>query len=377
MHFFSLMNLASVFKRKPNKNPRPSLNKSSSVRLLTADDFKSIKLIGRGGFGEVYLVERAGKLYAMKKVKKAFVSQLGFADKIMIERDLLVSNALTQKSQWIVDLFYAFQDKEHLYFVMEYCPGGDLFYLLDRYRVFDETTTRFYIAELVLAVEDIHNMNFIHRDIKFDNVLITKEGHIKLTDFGLSKRLVSSDDLSKSATDVKEYKKVQQQISQISIGTLEFMAPEIVAGKKYTESCDLWSIGVLMYEMLAGRNPFYFLDSAETMKRIQRWWQLKFPVNVSVDAKDLIKKLLCSENTRLNLASVKAHPFFNSMDWDKVKKREITPPFIPKLLNATDTCCFDDVQISKTVAPHVLPPHIKRSKSSRKDEFVHFNYFGL
>jgi len=334
-----------------------------------------IKLIGRGGFGEVFLVERAGKLYAMKKIKKSFVTHLGFADKIMIERDLMVSNILTQKSPWIVDLFYAFQDKDHLYFIMEYCPGGDLFYLLDRYRVFDESTTRFYIAELVLAVEDIHNMNFIHRDIKFDNVLITKEGHIKLTDFGLSKRLVSADELTPE--DEKLNKKSQQQVSQISIGTLEFMAPEIISGKAYTESCDLWSIGVLMYEMLAGRNPFFFLDSAETMKRIQRWWQLKFPTNVSLEAKDLIKKLLCSENTRLNIASIKAHPFFHNFDWDKLKKREMTPPFVPKLLSATDTCCFDEVEISKTNPVHVLPPHIKKCKPSKKDEFVHFNFFGL
>jgi len=304
----------------------------------------------------------------MKKVKKVWISYLGFEEKIMIERDLLVSNAITQKSPWIVELHYSFQDKEHLYFVMEYCPGGDLFYLLDRYRVFDEAITRFYVAELVLAIEDIHNMNFIHRDIKFDNILITREGHIKLTDFGLSKRMVPLEELIDE--DEPSPKK-----DQISIGTLEFMAPEIIYGKKYTESCDLWSIGVLMYEMLAGKNPFYFLDSVETMKRIQRWWDIKFP-NISIDAKDLIKKLLCGENNRLTITGVKAHPFFKDFDWDKLRKRELTPPFIPKLSSATDTSYFDEVELSKPVVPQILPP-MKKKHMKKKNEFVHFNFYGL
>uniref|UniRef100_A0A0D9WIJ0 non-specific serine/threonine protein kinase n=1 Tax=Leersia perrieri TaxID=77586 RepID=A0A0D9WIJ0_9ORYZ len=312
---------------------------------MGVEDFELLTIIGRGAFGEVRLCrEKASKnVYAMKKLKKSEMLRRGQVEHVKAERNLLAE----VDSAFIVKLYYSFQDEEFLYLIMEYLPGGDMMTLLMRKDTLTEDEARFYIAETVLAIESIHKHNYIHRDIKPDNLLLDRSGHLKLSDFGLCKPLDSSNfpnlnepdytsakgtkplpdntsRLSSSAPkrtqqeQLSHWQKNRRMLAYSTVGTPDYIAPEVLLKKGYGMECDWWSLGAIMYEMLVGYPPFYSEDPMSTCRkaccyilgqrvyllilRIVNWRShLKFPeeAKLSPEAKDLISKLLCNVEQRL------------------------------------------------------------------------------
>lgn len=288
---------------------RKALQKQESnyIRLKRAkmdkSMFKVLKTIGKGAFGEVSLVQKidSNTLYAMKTLRKKDVLKRNQVAHVKAERDILAE----ADNAWVVKLYYSFQDQDHLYFIMDYIPGGDLMFLLQKVGIFEEHLARFYIAELVLALESVHKMGFIHRDIKPDNILVDRDGHIKLTDFGLctgfrwthnSKYYQKGDHNRQDSLDVDEdyhcftekshsilsqltngiskplerrRKKSSHQRCHSLVGTPNYIAPEVLLREGYSQACDWWSVGVILYEMIIGSPPFYADSPEETQSKVR------------------------------------------------------------------------------------------------------------
>ncbi|KIJ49427.1 hypothetical protein M422DRAFT_27790 [Sphaerobolus stellatus SS14] len=329
-------------------------------RRVDARSFVKLKTIGHGAFGVVSLVREqgTGSLFAMKQLRKVDMLRKGQEGHVRAERDVLKSAALIggTASDWIVKLFYSFQDRDHLYLVLEFMGGGDLLNLLIERDVFEEDFTRFYVAEMVLAIEQCHKHGFIHRDIKPDNFLFDPDGHIKLSDFGLATDLHWAHDTSyydqqrkdllrkhgidledgSGFGDPKPYlpsgsatrkmnkgeverimgsgpggaeggvftwrEKNRKKLAYSVCGTNSYMSPEVIRGHGYTFSCDWWSLGVIMFECLFGYPPFVSNSRHVTRQKILNWKQsLRFPARprVSSEGVDLMKQLLCEPEDRL------------------------------------------------------------------------------
>lgn len=280
------------------------------------------------------------------------------------ERDLLAES----ESPWVVNLICSFQDSENLYLLMEFLPGGDLMTLLIDRDIFSEEMTRFYVAEIVLAIESVHRLGFAHRDIKPDNILLDARGHVKLTDFGLStgfsatheavyyqkmfkspstsiftKSNVSPFDRDHEFSN-KSFKKNRRALAYSTVGTPDYIAPEVFYKKGYGKECDWWSLGAIMFEMLVGYPPFCAENYQLTYNKIINWREtLKFPseLHISPSAEHLIKRLLCDADQRLGLYGadeIKAHPFFRGIDWQNIRNE--SAPFQPDLKSITDTKYF-------------------------------------
>eukprot|EP00898_Chlorokybus_atmophyticus_P003988 jgi/Chlat1/4590/Chrsp290S04342 len=345
---------------------------------MTVDDFEPLTIIGRGAFGEVRLCKEkaTGSIYAMKKLKKAEMLRRGQVEHVKAERNLLAE----VDSRYIVKLHYSFQDDEHLYLIMEYLPGGDLMTLLMRKDTLSHHEAQFYIAQTarhisalysVLAIEAIHRCNYIHRDIKPDNLLLDKTGHMKLSDFGLCKPIdtavlptlhESSEEYGENSyrvsLDVNNLKPQRMQrdhlatwqknrrtLAYSTVGTPDYIAPEVLLKKGYGMECDWWSVGAILYEMLVGYPPFYSEDPMSTCRKIVNWrTHLQFPdeAKLSPEARDIIQKLLCDVDVRLGTRSVeelKQHPFFAGIDWDHVYDGEAA--YIPRVDSPLDTQNFE------------------------------------
>ena len=352
---------------------------SNFLRLKRAkmhkDMFNTVKPLGIGAFGVVSLVRKVdtNKLYAMKTLRKADVLRRNQVAHVKAERDILAE----ADNEWVVKLFFSFQDIENLYFVMEYIPGGDMMSLLIKLGTFPEHLTLFYIAELVCAIESVHRMGFIHRDIKPDNILIGADGHIKLTDFGLctgfrwthdSKRYLPKghhqrnhsmepgqweEDCTIKPLELRRVKDHHNRsIAHSLVGTPNYIAPEILRRVGYTQLCDWWSVGVIMYEMLVGQPPFMAPTPSETQLKIMNWSHyLHIPRHavLSQAAADLILSLCCDQQDRIGrngVEEIKMHPFFSAVDW-KVGIRNYEPPYIPKIMYESDTSNFDPIPQSQ------------------------------
>ena len=352
---------------------------SNFLRLKRAkmhkDMFNTVKPLGIGAFGVVSLVRKVdtNKLYAMKTLRKADVLRRNQVAHVKAERDILAE----ADNEWVVKLFFSFQDIENLYFVMEYIPGGDMMSLLIKLGTFPEHLTLFYIAELVCAIESVHRMGFIHRDIKPDNILIGADGHIKLTDFGLctgfrwthdSKRYLPKghhqrnhsmepgqweEDCTIKPLELRRVKDHHNRsIAHSLVGTPNYIAPEILRRVGYTQLCDWWSVGVIMYEMLVGQPPFMAPTPSETQLKIMNWSHyLHIPRHavLSQAAADLILCLCCDQQDRIGrngVEEIKMHPFFSAVDW-KVGIRNYEPPYIPKIMYESDTSNFDPIPQSQ------------------------------
>lgn len=341
------------------------------------DDFEQLTLIGKGAFAEVRLcrAKSTGEIYAMKKLKKSEMLSRGQVEHVRSERNLLAE----VDSRCIVKLFYSFQDSDFLYLIMEYLPGGDIMTLLMREDVLSEEVARFYIAESILAIHLIHQHNYIHRDIKPDNLILDRNGHLKLSDFGLCKPLdgkystilLESETLitqqtkdegegySNNDRDPRLMPKEQLQLKKrnrralaySTVGTLDYMAPEVLLKKGYGMECDWWSLGAIMYEMLFGYPPFSADDPRLVCRKIINWKTcLKFPdePRISDEARDLISHLLCDVKTRLGTRGVeelKAHPWFRCIQWDMLYDGQAA--YRPTVLGDLDTQNFekfDDVE---------------------------------
>ena len=296
---------------------------------VTYNDFEPLKLLGRGSFGDVFLVRLKAnkKVYAMKILSKSMLKIKRQELHTKTERDLMVQI----NCPFIVNIKSAFQDSKKLYMVSEFMQGGDMFFHMHdgQIVIFNNEKTKFYILELVLAIEFLHKKNMIYRDLKPENILLDEKGHVKLTDFGLSKIL--EEDNEKTFT---------------ICGTPQYLAPEVLLKKGYDKAVDWWSLGCVMYEMLSGRLPFCIKRG---MKLTQKIYErgVEYPKSLTNEAIDLIQKLLVVDpQKRLGQGpngsdEIKNHPFFKGVNWDDAWKKKIKPPFIPKLKNDTDLRYFD------------------------------------
>ncbi|KAJ6931357.1 serine/threonine-protein kinase 38-like isoform X3 [Populus alba x Populus x berolinensis] len=292
---------------------------------MGADDFELLTMIGKGAFGEVRVCREktTGHVYAMKKLKKSEMLRRGQVEHVKAERNLLAE----VDSNCIVKLYCSFQDDEFLYLIMEYLPGGDMMTLLMRKDTLTEDEARFYVGETILAIESIHKHNYIHRDIKPDNLLLDRHGHLRLSDFGLCKPLdcstIQEGDFSvvnnngnettqngerpaapkrTQQEQLQHWQKNRRMLAYSTVGTPDYIAPEVLLKKGYGMECDWWSLGAIMYEMLVGYPPFYSDDPMSTCRKIVNWrTHLKFPeeAKLSPEAKDIINKLLCNVSHRL------------------------------------------------------------------------------
>ncbi|KAM0963285.1 hypothetical protein ACFX13_022712 [Malus domestica] len=334
---------------------------------MGADDFEPLTMIGKGAFGEVRICrEKAtGHVYAMKKLKKSEMLRRGQVEHVKAERNLLAE----VESNCIVKLYCSFQDEEYLYLIMEYLPGGDMMTLLMRKDTLTEDEARFYIGETILAIESIHKHNYIHRDIKPDNLLLDRNGHMKLSDFGLCKPLdcsiLQEKDFSVGKNlsgalqsdgrpappkrtqqeQLQHWQRNRRMLAYSTVGTPDYIAPEVLLKKGYGMECDWWSLGAIMYEMLVGYPPFYSDEPMSTCRKIVNWrTHLKFPeeAKLSPEAKNLISKLLCNVDQRLGTKGadeIKAHSWFKGVEWDKLYQMKAA--FIPEVNDELDTQNFE------------------------------------
>ncbi|XP_065850238.1 probable serine/threonine protein kinase IREH1 isoform X2 [Euphorbia lathyris] len=328
----------------------------STKDRTSIDDFEIIKPISRGAFGRVFLAKKrtTGDLFAIKVLKKADMIRKNAVESILAERDILIS----VRNPFVVRFFYSFTCRENLYLVMEYLNGGDLYSLLRNLGCLEEDVARVYIAEVVLALEYLHSLRVVHRDLKPDNLLIAHDGHIKLTDFGLSKvgLINSTDDLSGPAVGgtsmlVDDEPQVstsedqqERRKKRSAVGTPDYLAPEILLGTGHGATADWWSVGVILFELIVGIPPFnaehpqIIFDNI--LNRKIPWPSV--PEEMSPEAWDLIDRLLTEDpNQRLGAggaAEVKQHVFFKDINWDTLARQKAA--FVPSSESALDTSYF-------------------------------------
>jgi len=351
-------------KKKPEqlieKNNTQEENKESSELVtvkLSYQDFEPLKLIGTGSFGKVLLVKynSNNNLYAMKVLNKSQIKLKKQEENTKNERDLMVK----LNNPFILSIKFAFQDESKLYIVSEFLQGGDLFYHLHHSTInLTEEVAKFYIIELILGLEFLHQNNVIFRDLKPENILLDSEGHIRISDFGLSKILENSRD--------KAY---------TLCGTLKYLAPEILKNKGYEKSVDWWSLGCIFYEMLMGHLPFKINGNVIDPEVFEE--KIKFNDNMNPLLIDLISQLLAvNPKKRIGYGDsdakkIKEHQYFSDIDWNKYLNKKIEPPFVPKLDGGMDLRYFDK---SFTDEPVNSDRATIMSGSNRTSEYNGFTY---
>ena len=327
-------------------------------KKLSVENFEILNPIGIGGFGEVHICryKDTGKIYAMKKITFESLKYKNGLLNVQTEKDIL---SLNNNNLWITQLRYSFIDTKYLYLIMDFCPGGDLMNYLIKRDLLKEYEAKFYIAEIILCVHSLHKMNCIHRDLKPDNILIGEDGHIKLSDFGLS--FIPSDKLFPlSNINNKETSQIEkiynyninnkQIIAYSNVGSPDYISPEIIKNEGYGQEIDWWSVGAIFYEMLMGFPPFFSENPQMTCMKIKNYEKyLSFPKErkISPEAKKLIYDFLTEPKKRLGyngIEEIKNHIFFKDFNWEKI--REMKPPFVPELSSSDDIKYFKNKKIS-------------------------------
>lgn len=343
------------------RSGKDGMNIGSDSEKLQVTDFDLLKVVGKGAFGKVMLVRKkanagANQIYAMKVLKKSVISAKGQIEHTKSERSILCEI----RHPFIVRLRFAFQSDDKLYLVTDYYNGGSLFYHLRKSRYFAEDRAKFYAAQLLSALDHLHQQHIIYRDLKLENVLMDNLGNIALTDFGLSKQNI---DLTGGATTF--------------CGTAEYIAPELLKGQKYGAGVDWWSFGILLFEMMHGRTPFYDKNRKLMFYRIINTTP-SFPPQFSTEACDCIRSLLSvSEQDRLGVGARGARDimetaFFSTIDFDKLLKRELPPPFKPDVINE-----FDTKYVPKTyLQAEARDSEVEKKKGEVNPDFEAFTFRG-
>lgn len=286
-------------------------------KQVVLDDFTLLKVLGRGAFGKVMLVEKkdTGEWFAMKSIRKEDIIQKDQLEHTRTEKMILEH----VNHPYLVNLMYAFQTPSKLFFVMQFCKGGELFQHLRMSRKFEEKRAKFYTAQLTLALGHLHSKDIVYRDLKLENILMDENGNVCLTDFGMAKILK------------------RNELAMTFCGTPEYLSPEIILNQGCDKSADWWSLGILTYEMMYGLPPFYNKNQTIMFKLIKEG-ELRFPEKpeVSKEAKDLITKLLVRDkNQRLGAKNdaqeIMVHPWFKDINWEMLLKKQIPAPFKPKV----------------------------------------------
>ncbi|XP_078797380.1 ribosomal protein S6 kinase alpha-5 isoform X2 [Oryzias latipes] len=340
------------------KHELRNANLTGHVERVGMENFELLKVLGTGAYGKVFLVRKvsghdAGKLYAMKVLKKATIVQKAkTAEHTRTERQVLEH---IRQSPFLVTLHYAFQTDTKLHLILDYVNGGELFtHLVQRVR-FKEQEVALYSGEIVLALEHLHALGIVYRDLKLENVLLDSNGHIVLTDFGLS----------------KEFDQAERAFSVC--GTIEYMAPEIVEGGKsgHDMAVDWWSLGVLMYELLTGGSPYTVDGGENSHSDIARRILKKdppFPKDMDPSAKDLIQRLLTKDPTKRlgsgpdGAENVKKHPFYQNISWEDLAAKKVPAPFKPVIRDELDVSNFAEefTEMDPTYSPAALPQNCDR-----------------
>eukprot|EP01120_Amphizonella_sp_Union-15-10_P015334 TRINITY_DN7875_c0_g1_i1.p1 TRINITY_DN7875_c0_g1~~TRINITY_DN7875_c0_g1_i1.p1 ORF type:complete len:317 (-),score=74.32 TRINITY_DN7875_c0_g1_i1:11-961(-) len=297
------------------------------------------------------------EIYAMKVMRKDNIIQ---KNQITHTKD---EKAILQKVShpFIVRLHYAFQTPDKLYMIMDYVNGGELFYHLKNKGKFELERVRFYSAEIASAIEHLHTLGIVYRDLKPENILLNKDGHVVITDFGLSKEIPLGKD----------------EGTNTFCGTPEYLAPEVLKGHRHGHAVDWWSLGTLIFEMLTGLPPFYSKNINVMYQKILTG-QLAFPSNIDEDAQSLLEGLLCRDvDKRFKAKEVKAHPFFRKIDWEKLNRKELEPPWKPPIKSASDTTQIDECFTNE----EAIDSFVEKTTENEMDEndadvFEGFTYAG-
>jgi len=326
------------------------------------DDFDIIKVLGRGAFGKVMLVEKKdnkGQVYAIKSLHKEQIIGQDQIEHTKTERYVLEKS----KCPFLVSLEYAFQTPQKIFFVMKFMRGGEMFHHLRAARRFDENRAKFYAAEILLALEYLHELGVVYRDLKPENILMDDDGHVCLTDFGMAKKLAP------------------EEKTKSFVGTPEYLAPEVIEGKGHRMPVDWWALGILTFEMMIGVPPFYNRDqdTQEMFRSITRK-EVDFgsKIKISAEGKDFIQKLLTKNpDNRLGTngaAEIKAHKWFSTINWKDLSEKKVVPPFKPKISNNYDVANFDEEFTSEEAYNSVLPDTNMHLVNKHQGEFANFTY---
>ncbi|XP_063748730.1 protein kinase C zeta type isoform X3 [Eleginops maclovinus] len=343
--------------------------KLSPGLALGLGDFDLIRVIGRGSYAKVLLVrlKKNKQVYAMKVVKKELVHDDEDIDWVQTEKHVFEQ---ASTNPFLVGLHSCFQTESRLFLVIEYVNGGDMMFHMQRQRKLPEEHARFYAAEICIALNFLHEKGIIYRDLKLDNVLLDHEGHIKLTDYGMCKEGIRPGDTTSTFC-----------------GTPNYIAPEILRGEDYGFSVDWWALGVLMFEMMAGRSPFDIITDNPDMNTEEYLFQvilekpIRIPRSLSVKAASVLKGFLNKDpkerlgcQVQTGYTDIKSHTFFRSIDWDQLEKKEMTPPFKPQI---TDDYGLENFDTQFTNEPVQLTPDdedvIKRIDQSEFEGFEYIN----
>jgi len=318
------------------------------------DDFTLLKVLGKGSYGKVMLVQKSGgdgKVYAMKMLRKEHVVKRNQVEHTKTERSVLEA----VNHPFIVNLHYAFQTKDKLYFVLDYCPGGELFYHLKNEGCFSKNRTMHYVAEIASALDYMHSMGIIYRDLKPENLLIDQAGHMRLADFGLCKRTLTAEGEKKAKT---------------FCGTPEYIAPEILTGqekKAYGKEVDWWALGTLLYEMLSGLPPFYDKKVNVMYRKILHDTLRPHP-RVPPEAFSLVSQFLERRPAQRlgagadDYVKIKGEAFFAPIDWTRLNRRDYPPEFVPKGSKDYVDPTFSAIPIGSDAAPSTLARTVDGSK---------------